>query len=58
VKQKEKQQTLSFFVCSFVVPNSLVSPKVEEKKTFPSPVAIAFCLTSKNALLKGMLNFF
>jgi hypothetical protein len=42
VKQKEKQQTLSFFVCSFVVPNSLVSPKVEEKKPFPLLLQMPF----------------
>jgi hypothetical protein len=30
LKQKEKQQTLSFFVCSFVVPNRM------KKKRFPS----------------------
>ena len=56
---KKKSNKPFLFFCLFFCCSQLFGfAQSGRKKTFPSPVANAFCLTSKNALLKGMLNFF
>ena len=57
--ETKRKATNPFFFCLFFCCFQLFGfAQSGRKKTFPSPVANAFCLTSKNALLKGMLNFF